>query len=83
MDAEIGLLHYHIRPNARNQLPLSDDFSSPLDQRDQRVERTATEMEWLIPLLEPPFGGEQSERAKRDDAVHPCAFANHAHSSAL
>ena len=42
MDAEISLLHRHIRPNARDQLPLSDDFSGPLNQRDQRVERAAT-----------------------------------------
>jgi hypothetical protein len=32
---------YH-GPNARDQLSLSDDFSGSLNQRDQRVERTAT-----------------------------------------
>ena len=41
MDAEINLLHRHIRPNAGDQLLLSDDLSGPVNQRDQRVERAA------------------------------------------
>ena len=64
MDAEISLLHRHIRPNARDQLPLGDDFSGPLNQCDQRVERATTELECLVPFLELPFGSEQVERAK-------------------
>src|SRR5580704_17927336 len=70
MDAEISLLHRHIRPNARDQFPLSDDFSSPLNQRDQRVERTTTELKCLVPFLELPLGRKQAERAERDDAMH-------------
>ena len=69
MDAEIGLIHRYIGPNARDQFPLSDDFSSPLNQRDQRIERATTELECLVPFLELPFGREQAERAKRDDAT--------------
>src|SRR5580693_6222080 len=70
MDAEISLLHRHIRPNARDQFPLSDDFSSPLNQRDQRVERATTELECLAPFLELPLGREEAERAERDDAMY-------------
>jgi hypothetical protein len=71
MDTEISVLHRHIRPNAREELLLSDDFSSPLNQRDQRVERTATEMERLVRFLELPFAQEQAEWTKRNDAVRP------------
>src|SRR5580692_10455127 len=70
MDAEISLLHRHTRPNARDQLPMSDDFSGPLNRRDQGVERATTELECLVPLLELPLGREQAERAERDDAMH-------------
>jgi hypothetical protein len=69
MDAEIGFLHRHIQPNARDQLPLSDDFSGALDQRDQRVDGTATELECLVPFLELPFGSKQAKGTKRDDVV--------------
>ena len=68
MNAEIGFLHRHMRPNARYQLLLSDDFSGPLDQRDQRVERAATELVCLVTFLELPFGSKQAERTKREDA---------------
>jgi hypothetical protein len=64
MDPKISLVHGHIRPNARDQLPLSDDFSGALNQGDQRIERTATELEWLVPYLELPFDRKQAERAK-------------------
>src|SRR5580704_11977352 len=70
VDAEISLLHRHIRPNAGDQLLLSDDFSSPLNQRDQRVERATTELECLVPFLELPLGRKQVERAKRHNAMH-------------
>src|ERR1700743_2358583 len=79
MNAEISLLHRHIRPNARDQLPLSDDFSSPLNQRDQRVERATTELEFLVPFLELPLGREQAERTERDDVMHQWTTAVHGH----
>jgi hypothetical protein len=83
MNPEIGLLHRHIRPNARDQFPLSDDFSSALDQRDQRVKRTTTELECLISLLELPFGSKQAERTKRDDFVRQWAITIYAKGRAL
>jgi len=83
MNAEISVLHRHIWPNARDQFPLSDDFSSPLNQRDQRVERATTEQECLVPFLELPLDREQAKRAKRDDAMHQRAVAIHVHPRVL
>jgi hypothetical protein len=46
---------------------LRNDFSGVLDQRDQRVERTATERNYIIALRELPFGRKQAEGAKRGE----------------
>jgi hypothetical protein len=51
MDAEISLIHRHIRPNARDQLAMSDDFASPPNQSDQRVERTASSWSGSFPFM--------------------------------
>src|SRR5580698_1030074 len=69
MDAEISLLHRHIRPNARDQLLLTNNFSCAFDQRNKRVERPAPQLGWLVPFFELPFGRKQAEKAKRDDAA--------------
>jgi hypothetical protein len=64
MDAEIGLLHSHIRPDSRDQLLASDDFSGSFDQSDQDIERAAAQLKRLVRLLKQPLRRKQTKWAK-------------------
>ena len=64
MDAEVGLLHNHVRPDSRDQFLVGDDFSGPLDQSDQDIERAAAQLKRFARFLKQPFGHKQTKRAK-------------------
>nr|WP_245344214.1 hypothetical protein [Bradyrhizobium japonicum] len=64
MDAEICLLHNHVRPDSRDQFLGGDDFSGPLDQSDQDIERAAPQLKRFARFLKQPFGYKQSKWAK-------------------
>src|SRR5271170_5790123 len=52
LQAQIAFLDRHIRPCARDQLLVSDDFPGPLRERDQDVERAGAERYRLVSPLE-------------------------------
>jgi hypothetical protein len=64
MDAEVGLLHNHIRPDSRDQLLAGDDFSGPFDQSDQDIKCAAAKLKPLVRFLKQPFGRKQTKWAK-------------------
>jgi hypothetical protein len=43
---------------------VGDDFSGPLDQSDQDIERAAAQFKRLVRFLKQPFGHKQTKWAK-------------------
>jgi hypothetical protein len=71
MDTKVGLLHDHIRPDARDQFLAGDDFAGPFHQCDQDVECAATQLKRIVRFLEQSFGCKKTEWAKRNDVIRP------------
>ncbi len=69
MDAEVGVVDRYPGPDARDQLRSIDNFSGAFSQRNQDIERAATQRNSLGAPLQQSCRRIQTERAKRDDGA--------------
>src|ERR1700716_1074429 len=69
MEAQAPLFDDEIRPDPRHQLPLADDFGCTLDERAEKVERAAAQIERDAILLEESLRREETEGTERDEVL--------------
>jgi hypothetical protein len=66
---QVAVIHPNVRPDAVNQIALTDHIASALHQGDQNVHGPAAEFQRLSGSFEQPFGHRQPEWAERDYAA--------------
>jgi len=74
MEAQATLIDDEVRPSLRHQLSLADDFGCTLDERDEKVERAATEIERDAILLEESFRRDETKGTERNDVFTLTTF---------
>jgi hypothetical protein len=74
--SEITLIDSDAWPDTREQFVLGDDFAGALNQHNQEVERTSTDVNWCVSLKQQLGRGPQAKWPKPDRAVNRWRLRN-------
>jgi hypothetical protein len=71
IDREVGLADLTAGPNQIHELPLGEDFTGSLHQRDKKREGTPTDRDEVVALPQSTAYGERLKGAERDHTAAP------------